>query len=52
VTDLALYREAAQAVLASGLVSSPTASYALAEAGRAHADLEAGVHAGTAVLIP
>jgi NADPH:quinone reductase len=52
MADPARYRQAAQAVLASGLVSSPTTSYALADAARAHVDLEAGAYTGTAVLIP
>ena len=55
MADTAIYRKAAQEVLdlvASGLAVAVGATFPLAEAGRAQAELEAGSTTGSIVLIP
>lgn len=53
--DMKRYRAAAEAVVAAmrqGIASTVGVTYALDEAARAHADLEAGLTTGSPILIP
>jgi NADPH2:quinone reductase len=55
VDDARLYRSAVAelfAALASGLVSTVGAEYALRDAARAHIDLEGGLTTGSVILLP